>query len=116
MWPILDNKLREELSTYRRILQNNLRKLNLRDFGIMLAMYGSSRETAQPSFIVLCPEPLPQTSMTEGITHPFGLVPLRYTQKEVKMCSRKATLKTHIRAWPLALRNGRILHFHLDGG
>jgi len=42
MWPILDTKIREQLNTYRHVLRENLRKLNI-DFGIMLAMYGSSR-------------------------------------------------------------------------
>jgi hypothetical protein len=82
MWPITDQKLREGLTAYRRILQNNLRRLNLRNFGIMLAIYGSSREKAQASFVVLCPEVLPQTGMTEGIPQRFGLIPLRYTHKE----------------------------------
>jgi hypothetical protein len=40
MWPIVDNTIREELHTYRRVLHQNLRNLNMGDFGIMLAMYG----------------------------------------------------------------------------
>lgn len=61
MWPIVGKRIREELNTYRRILQQNPRKLNMGDFGIMLAMYGSSRTTARPSFIILSPERLPPT-------------------------------------------------------
>lgn len=83
MWPIVGKRIREELNTYRRILQQNPRKLNMGDFGIMLAMYGSSRTTARPSFIILSPERLPPTMIpSEGIPDQFGLVSLRYTHEE----------------------------------
>jgi len=83
MWPIVDNKIREELNTHWRVLQQNLPKLNMGDLGIMLAMYGSSRTTVQPSFIVLCPERLPPGStMIEGIPNQFQLIFLWYTHKE----------------------------------
>ena len=80
MWPLVDNKVRAEMHNYRRILQQDLRNLDIGDFGIMVALYGSSR-TAQPSFIVLSTKRFPLT-MVQGIPEQFGLVSLRYTHKE----------------------------------
>jgi hypothetical protein len=53
MWPILDTQTRQTLNFFQPLLQEHLRRLPIDDFGIVLAMYGHSRATAHPRFIVL---------------------------------------------------------------
>lgn len=81
MWPILDTQIRQTLNSVRPVLQEYLRRLPIGDFGIMLAMYGHSRETAQPSFVVLSSERFSMT-MVPGIPDQFRIVSLRYTHKQ----------------------------------
>ena len=81
MWPILETQIRQTLDSFRPLLQEHLRRLPIGDFGIMLAMYGHSRATAQPSFIVLSSERFSAT-MIPGIPDQFRIVSLRYTHKQ----------------------------------
>ena len=81
MWPILDTQIRQTLNSFRPLLREHLRRLPIGDFGIMLAMYGHSRATAQPSFIVLSSERFSAT-MIPGIPNQFRIVSLRYTHKQ----------------------------------
>ena len=82
MWPIVDTQIRQALNSFRPLLQEHLRRLlPSGDFGILLAMYGHSRATAQPSFIVLSSEQLSAT-MIPGIPDQFRIICLRYTHKQ----------------------------------
>ena len=81
IWPILDTQIRQTLASFRPLLQTHLRRLPLGQYGIMLAMYGRTRRTAQPSFIVLSSERFSETTI-QGIPQEFRIVSLRYTHKQ----------------------------------
>lgn len=82
MWPIVDTQIRQTLNSFRPLLQENLRRLlPTGDIGILLAMYGHSRATEQPSFIVLSSERLSEI-MIPGIPDQFRIIRLRYTHKQ----------------------------------
>ena len=94
MWPLLDDEIRESLNTKRETLQTRLIEVGILKHSTFFALFGSRKETAVATIILLTPNVVPKGVLQE-ISTDLSVINLRYLSSPA---SRETLLQDYVQS------------------